>query len=158
MPFLIDGHNLIGQMLGMSLADPDDEQQLIEQLRAYLVRVHKKGVVVFDKGLPGGGGKWSNTVLEVRFAPAPKTADDVIKDRLAREKNPRGLVVVSGDRELIDAAQRAGAAVRLPSKFIHDMTATASAQTPSAKEVGLSADEVAAWEQTFRAGKPKAPR
>jgi len=157
MPFLIDGHNLIGQMPGLSLADPDDEQQLIEQLRAYLVRVNKKGVVVFDKGLPGGGGKWSNTVLEVRFAPAPKTADEVIKDRLAREKNPRGLVVVSGDRELIEAAQRAGAAVRTPAKFISDMTTAATAQTPSAKETGLSADEVAAWEQTFRAGKPKNP-
>ncbi len=155
MPFLIDGHNLIGQMPGLSLADPDDEQQLIEQLRAYLVRVNKKGVVIFDKGLPGGGGKWSNSVLEVRFAPAPKTADDVIKDRLAREKNPRGLVVVSGDRELVEAAQRAGAAVRRPAKFISDMTAAASAKSPSSKEVGLSAEEVADWERTFRAGKPK---
>ena len=95
MPFLIDGHNLIGQMPGARPADPDDEQHLIEQLRAYLVRVDKKGVVVFDKGLPGGAGKWSNSVLEVRFAPAPKTADDVIKDRLSRERNPRGLIVVS---------------------------------------------------------------
>ncbi len=155
MPFLIDGHNLIGQMPGLSLADPDDEQKLIEQLRAYLVRVNKKGVVIFDKGLPGGGGKWSNSQLEVRFAPAPKTADDVIKDRLLREKNPRGLVVVSGDRELVDAAQRAGAAVRLPAKFISDMTTTA--QAPSAKETGLSADEVEAWERAFRAGKPKNP-
>jgi len=155
MPFLIDGHNLIGQMPGLSLADPDDEQHLIEQLRAYLVRVNKKGVVIFDKGLPGGGGKWSNNLLEVRFAPAPKTADDVIKERLLREKNPRGLVVVSGDRELVQAAQRAGAAVRLPAKFISDMAAAASAQTPSAKEVGLSAAEVEAWERAFRAGKPK---
>jgi uncharacterized protein len=155
MPFLIDGHNLIGQMPSLSLADPDDEQKLIELLRAYLVRVNKKGVVIFDKGLPGGGGKWSNNVLEVRFAPAPKRADDLIKDRLVRERNPRGLVVVSADREVIEAAQRAGAAVRLPAKFISDLTAAAAAQTPSAKEVGLSADEVADWEQTFRAGKPK---
>src|SRR5690349_6227976 len=102
MPYLIDGHNLIGQMPGLSLADPDDEQRLIAQLRAYLSRVNKKATVIFDKGLPGGGGKWSTPALEVRFAPHPKTADDLIKDRLLRERNPRGLVVVSGDRELIE--------------------------------------------------------
>jgi predicted RNA-binding protein with PIN domain len=153
MPFLIDGHNLIGQMPGQRLADPDDEQQLIEQLRAYLNRVNKKGTVIFDNGLPGGARQWSNAVLEVRFAPHPKTADDVIKERLARERNPRGLVVVSGDHELMAAAQRAGAAVRRPADFLRQMAAAQPA--PSAKETGLSADEVAAWEQTFRAGKPK---
>jgi len=44
---------------------------------------------------------------------APKTADDVIKDRLAREKNPYGLVVVSGDHgdlmSLSDRLRRAPA-------------------------------------------------
>ncbi|MCC7357849.1 MAG: NYN domain-containing protein [Anaerolineales bacterium] len=155
MPFLIDGHNLIGQMPGQRLADPDDEQHLIEQLRAYLVRVGKKGVVIFDKGLPGGAGKWSNNVLEVRFAPAPKTADDVITDRLRRDRNPRGLIVVSADHALIEAAQRAGAAVRSPARFLADMAGAAKSETPNPKEVGLSADEVADWERAFRAGKPR---
>ena len=82
MPYLIDGHNLIGQTPGLRLSDPDDEQQLIEMLRAYLVRLGKKGTVVFDKGLPGDASHWSNSVLEVRLAPHPKTADDVIRSRL----------------------------------------------------------------------------
>ena len=35
---LIDGHNLIGQTPGLSLADPNDEQKLIVMLRKYAAR------------------------------------------------------------------------------------------------------------------------
>jgi len=33
MPYLIDGHNLIAQMPGFSLSDPDDEARLVLRLR-----------------------------------------------------------------------------------------------------------------------------
>ena len=35
MPILIDGHNLIGRMSTLTLADPDDEWQLVALLLAY---------------------------------------------------------------------------------------------------------------------------
>ncbi len=35
MPILIDGHNLIGRMPALSLADPDDERQLLALLLSY---------------------------------------------------------------------------------------------------------------------------
>ena len=148
MPFLIDGHNLIGQMPDLSLADPDDEQKLIERLRAYLVKVSKKGTVIFDKGLPGGASKWSNSVLEVRFAPHPKKADEVIKERLKRERNPKGLTVVSSDNEVIAAARQAGASVLRSAEFAAKMAARPA--VPRKKEVGLSPEEVAAWEEEFK--------
>lgn len=151
MPFLIDGHNLIGQMPGLDLDDPDDEQKLIELLRAYLVRVNKAGTVVFDRGLPGGAGKWSNNVLEVRFAQHPRRADDLIKDRLRKERNPRGLVVVSADREVMDAAQHAGAEVRRPNEFVRQMLARPKTARP--KEAGLTPAEVEAWEKEFQVRK-----
>jgi predicted RNA-binding protein with PIN domain len=151
MPFLIDGHNLIGQMPGLDLDDPDDEQKLIELLRAYLVRVNKTGTVVFDRGLPGGGGKWSNNVLEVRFAQHPKRADDLIKDRLRKERNPRGLGVVSADREVMDAARQAAAEVRRPVEFARQMRERPKTTPP--KEAGLTAAEVEAWEKEFSSRK-----
>jgi hypothetical protein len=148
MPFLIDGHNLIGQTPGLSLDDPDDEQKLIELLRKYLARIQKKGAVIFDKGLPGGGNKWSNATLDVRFAPAPKTADDVIKERLRHEKNPRGLTVVTSDRELAEAAKHAGAEVKDSQTFAAEMLAPPPRSAE--KEKGLSASEVAEWEALFK--------
>ena len=154
MPFLIDGHNLVPHIRGLRLDDPDDEQKLIALLRAYLVRVDKKGVVFFDKGVPGGAGNWSNNVLEVRFAPAPRTADDLIRDRLVKERNPRGLVVVSADRAVVTAARRAGAIVQHPAEFAEQLVEPAKKEQP--KEAGLSADEVAEWEKAFRA--PRTPK
>jgi hypothetical protein len=151
MPYLIDGHNLIGHMPGLRLDDPDDEQKLIERLRMYLVRVGKTGTVIFDKGLPGGAAKWSNTMLEVRFAPQPKTADEVIRQRLEREKNPRGLVVVSADRDVQVAAKRAGAIVKHSAEFAREVLAPPAAT--SQKEKGLSKEEVEAWEKEFLQGK-----
>lgn len=151
MPYLIDGHNLIGHTPGLRLDDPDDEQKLIEKLRAYLSREHKTGAVIFDKGLPGGASKWSNSILEVRFAPHPKTADDVIRERLRKEKNPRGLVVVTADRDVQIAAQRAGAAVKHSSEFARALLAPPVGATQ--KETGLTKDEVEAWEKEFLEGK-----
>ena len=148
MPFLIDGHNLIGQTPGLRLDDPDDEQKLIVLLRNYLARAQKKGAVIFDRGLPGGASKWSSTSLDVRFAPAPKTADEVILERLRREKNPRGLIVVTSDHDLANAARHAGASVKDSAAFAREMLAPPSA--PKQKETGLSAAEVEAWEQEFK--------
>jgi predicted RNA-binding protein with PIN domain len=148
MPFLIDGHNLIGQTPGLRLDDPDDEYKLVELLRRYLVRVKKKGMVIFDRGLPGGASKWSNPVLEVRFAPSPKTADEVLLEWLRKDKNPRGLTVITSDVEVANAARRAGAAVQNSSVFAREMLAQ-PVLTPQ-KEKGLSATEVEAWENEFK--------
>ena len=148
MPFLIDGHNLIGQMPGLRLDDPDDEPKLIELLRAYLARVRKTGTVVFDQGLPGGAGKWSNNLLEVKFVPRPKTADEAIADRLRKAHNPRGLIVVTSDAEVARVAQHVGAQVRDSAAFAREVLAAPAA--PAKKETGLSAGEVEEWEKLFK--------
>ena len=147
MPYLIDGHNLIGQTPGLSLADPDDERQLVELLRAYLVRTRKKGTVVFDNGQPGGSGNWSNNVLEVVFARASRSADDLIRQRLQSDHNPRGLTVVSGDQAVAQAAQAAHARVQSAAEFARQMTSHPPALQK--KQDGLTKDEVLEWERLF---------
>ena len=151
MPYLIDGHNLIGQTPGLRLSDPDDEQQLVVLLRRYLVRTHKKGTVIFDNGQPGGSGGWSNSVLEVRFAPAAGSADALILERLAKSKNGRGLILVSDDQRLVQAAQRAGASVRASRDFARELLS--GSEPLRKKEAGLTAAEVEAWEKEFKRGK-----
>jgi predicted RNA-binding protein with PIN domain len=148
VPYLIDGHNLIGQTRGLSLADPDDEQKLVVLLRAYLVRTGKKGTVIFDNGQPGGSGGWANNVLKVVFAPAAGSADASILSRLEKNRDGRGLVLVSDDQRLVAAARRAGASVRASGEFARDMLSGPARAYK--KEEGLSAAEVAAWEKEFK--------
>jgi uncharacterized protein len=147
MPFLIDGHNLIGHMPGLRLDDPDDEQKLIELLRAYLARARKTGTVFFDQGLPGGAGKWSTSSLEVKFIPRPKIADEAIADRLRKAHNPRGLTVVTSDAEVARVAKHVGALVRDAAAFARDVLTVPRA--PEQKQTGLSPAEVEEWEALF---------
>jgi predicted RNA-binding protein with PIN domain len=146
MPYLIDGHNLIGQTPGMSLADPDDEWKLVVALRAFLVRSRKKGTVVFDNGQPGGSDHWSNNVLEVVFA--RDSADEVFRRRLAHEQNPGGLMVVSSDLAVAQAAKAARARVQSSAVFAREMLSHPSSLQK--KDAALSEDEVLAWEKEFR--------
>jgi hypothetical protein len=148
MPFIIDGHNLIGQMPGLSLADPDDEQKLVMLLRGYLLRARKKGTVVFDRGQPTGQGSLSNSTLTVRFARPPRTADEVIVELVRADRNPRGLTVITSDARLQAAVRERGATVREAASFARAMSATPA--RPSQKEQGLTSAEVEVWEQEFR--------
>jgi len=152
MPYLIDGHNLIGQTPGLSLADPDDELKLIVLLRAYLMRSHKRGTVIFDNGQPGGSGHWSNHVLEVVFVRPSRSADDLIRQRLSREKNPGGLTVVSSDQAVVQAAQAARARVQSSAEFARQMTS----QPPTSREKQdgiMTKDEIVEWEKLFKKGR-----
>lgn len=148
MPYLIDGHNLIGQTPGLSLADPDDERQLVVLLRAFMVRARKTGTVVFDNGQPGGAASWSNNVLKVVFARAAQSADDWIRRRLSTEKNPRGLIVVSSDQAVVRSAQAAHAQVQSSAEFAR-LVLKAPSKAPR-KEIELTEEEVLAWEKEFR--------
>ena len=112
MPIIIDGHNLIGKLSGLSLQDPDDEEQLIRLLTSYQARTGKKVTVVFDPGssfaLPQSrqvGG------IRVVFAPQGSNADVVIARRVLRNRNPRSWSVVTSDRALAEAVAREGARV-----------------------------------------------
>jgi len=148
MPFLIDGHNLIGQMPGLRLDDPDDEQKLVALLRAYLARVKKSGTVVFDRGLLGPQPKLSSRALQVRFAHPPRTADEVIVELVRQERNPRGLTVISSDARVRALARQAGAIVQDSAAFARAVLA--APPLPAQKEKGLSPTEVEAWEQEFK--------
>ncbi len=148
MPYLIDGHNLIGQTPELSLSDPDDERKLVELLRAFMVRSRKKGTVIFDNGQPGGSGNWSNSMLEVVFARGPHSADDLIRRRLINEVNPRGLVVVSGDQAVARAAQAAHARVQSSAEFARQMSR--QTQILGKKAGDLTKNEVLQWEKEFK--------
>jgi predicted RNA-binding protein with PIN domain len=50
MQYLIDGHNLIPKVPGLSLSDPDDEEQLINKLSGWARISRQKIIVFFDRG------------------------------------------------------------------------------------------------------------
>ena len=150
MPVLIDGHNLIGRLPDISLADRDDEAQLVSRLQAYAGRTGKRLTVVFDRGLPGGQSRaLSGGRVEVVFAPTGRNADRVLIERVRRSRNPRGLTVVTSDREVIEAARQRGARVTHSEAFVGELEPAPAAPGGGKEDVHLSPEEVEAWLELF---------
>jgi uncharacterized protein len=153
MPILIDGHNLIGRMPALSLADPDDERQLVILLLAYRRRTRKSLTVVFD---PGGAFALGETRkqggVEVVFAPHGSSADQVIVRRLRRSHDRAGITVVTSDRELAGQAYHYGARVKSAEDFAAELSAPAG-DGSERPEPPLSPAELQTWLALFEGRK-----
>ncbi|MCS6843289.1 MAG: NYN domain-containing protein [Caldilineales bacterium] len=123
MKLLVDGHNLIGAMPDIDLADPDDEWQLVQRLRSYAAAKHAAVTVVFDSG-PGPAPTWhlSGGGVDVRFAPPGLSADAVIVQLLRREKHPSAVTVVTNDLALAGQVRSAGGQVRSATQFAAELS------------------------------------
>jgi len=152
---LIDGHNLIGQTPGLSLADPNDEQKLIVMLRQYAARKNARLVVVFDSGNPGGKSKeLSGGNVTAIFAGAHTIADRILMERIRELKSSGDWIVVSSDREVQQAAQQRKMNVWNSAEFARRMGPAPqrddSMEPPTAKDSGLTQSEVDEWLQVFK--------
>ena len=149
MPFLIDGHNLIGRLPDINFDDPDDEARLVMRLRSYSARTGKRVTVAFDRGLPGERSALSGGGVEVIFASVGyNTADSILRERVRRARDPRGLTVVTSDHEVIAAARARGARVMRSEKFAPQLSVPFPADDGK-KDVHLSAKEVEEWLDIF---------
>ncbi len=155
MPYLIDGHNLIGQLPDLSLTDPDDEAKLVLKLIGFVARTGKKVVVVFDHGLPGGKSKMSTHSVEVVFASNPGDADSIMKGRIAKAKDTAQWTVVSNDHAVLDAAKARGMKTVRSRDFaplLNDTTQrkqVAKRAGGEASDVYVSPQEVEEWLKVF---------
>ena len=155
MQWLIDGHNLIGQMPTLRLDDPNDEAKLVEYLRRYRARTGHRLTVIFDAGpeyrvaeTKKSGG------VTVQFAPHGQTADQMIVRRLRQVKNPQGWGVVSSDRAVQQAARQARVRVLAAREFVQQLLQSSPAAPEddrgSQVEVKLSPEEIDDWLKLFK--------
>jgi uncharacterized protein len=157
LSYLIDGHNLIPKVRGLSLRSIDDEMQLIERLQVYC-RVEKRSVeVYFDKAPPGRGGTRRFGRVTAHFIREGQTADHAISQRLRRlKKGAANWTVVSSDRQVQAEARSVQAQILSSEEFARRMeTAEAKPETEEpGRDKSLSEDEVEEWLRIFRSGKP----
>ncbi len=110
MPYIIDGHNLIGKLSSIDLQDIDDEIQLINILEKYFRKIRKKAFLFFDRGNLHQNNNFSYAFLQVKFVKPPITADEAIIQKLEQMKgNARNYTVISSDNWVSQRSQRMGA-------------------------------------------------
>lgn len=158
MTYLIDGHNLIPRLPGMSLDQLDDEQELINLLAIFSARTGRQVEVYFDQGQVYSQRDYQRNRVHVHFVRKPMIADTAIISRLLGiGKAARNYTVVSGDHEIQTRARRLGAAILSSAEFAKHLLANSgsgekgSSDTQTQKEK----DDIQEWLELFSKGKKK---
>jgi len=154
MPYLIDGHNLIPHIPGLTLDDPDDEMELVQRLQAFCRQQHKTAEVYFD---PGPAGYTVTAQRSRKFGPVsahfvqPGTsADTAIEQRLGQlGRSARNWTVVSSDRQVQAAAHAVHSTVISSEAFARLIAQIVAREGNSAKREGLAPEEVQRWLDFF---------
>jgi len=160
MPFLIDGHNLIGQMPDLSLSDPHDEDKLIARLKQFADRANKRVTVVFDPNPADatpriGAGRIRAGNVTAHYAPPGSKADDLIRMMVGEIKDKQGWIVVTSDAAVANFTRMTGVRVESSTDFIQRLRAAVS-DRPSAEKPQAGAREIDNWADVFKEPAPSA--
>jgi len=151
MAIIIDGHNLIAQLPGISLSDPEDEEKFIKLLQEYC-RLRRKTVeVYFDRAPAGYAGKEKRGLVQAIFVPSGTIADEAIMARLKKlGKRAKNVQVVSSDRQVQQAARALHATVITSDEFVKEWQILLAEEPDlDPRNQPLSQEEVEAWEELF---------
>jgi predicted RNA-binding protein with PIN domain len=151
MPYIIDGHNLIGQLADISLDDPNDEALLAQKLAGFAARTGKRCVVVFDYGLPAGKSRMSTRSVQIVFASARSSADRVMMERINKTPDPQNWIAVTSDHDVAETARKRRMGVMTSLEFADLLAAPPKpvVDEGEAADVSLSSDEVDEWLDLF---------
>jgi predicted RNA-binding protein with PIN domain len=153
MPYIIDGHNLIPKVPGLSLQQMDDEQHLVEMLQEFCRRQRKQVEVYFDNAAPGGVRARNLGLVTTRFVRQGTTADSAIRRRLVNlGRAARNWSVVSSD-QAVQAEARAAQAQVISSDTFARLLSRALDESwvdqGDAADTALNPEEVDDWLQLF---------
>ena len=152
MPYLIDGHNLIGKIPSLNLDDLDDEKELIQMLQRYCQEMGKDAEVYFDHSASGHARAQVHGRVTARFVRSGETADQAMARHLKRLGNAAAnWTVVSSDREVLSAAKRSRARVLSSENFSQELLAE-NTSAGSAVSPAISNDEIDDWLKLFGEG------
>lgn len=155
MQYLIDGHNLIPKVHGLSLSQIDDEEKLIAMLREFCRLTQASVDVYFDRA---GSGKLETHHfgrVTAHFVPPSTTADDTIIRHIRKTgKSVRNWVLVTSDNR-IQVEARACHMNILPSEEFAVILQSAldnPGYSPDEEDSLMTDIEIDAWLEIFRRG------
>lgn len=153
MPYLVDGHNLIPKIPGLSLKSFDDEEQLIKLLQDFCRVLRKPVEVYFDGAPPGQARQQRHGQVTAIFVRQGLTADAAIRQRLLKlGKAASQWTVVSSDHAVQDAARLVRAQALSAEEFsrlLQNSLAAGPAQPGRGHPPEMSPSELAEWMSLF---------
>jgi predicted RNA-binding protein with PIN domain len=153
MPYLIDGHNLIPKIPGLSLKEIDDELLLIQRLQRFSQQTGKRLEVFFDNAPAGQSGTRDYGNVRAHFVRQGTTADHAIKKRLSQlGRSAHNWTVVSSDRGVQASARALHARVIPSSDFARGLALTHEGEPVNPEtdpDLSLNQEDVRDWLEFF---------
>ena len=154
MNTIIDGHNLIAKIPGLSLSMVDDEQRLLTLLNLYGEFERGKLEVYFDGAPAGQAGSQNFGRVRAHYISQSQPADDAIIARLLKlGKAARTWRVVTSDHRVQAAAREVHAQVIRSEDFAPQLLGAIQSQrrqTEKSRYRPLSPSEVDEWLAVFK--------
>jgi predicted RNA-binding protein with PIN domain len=159
MPLIIDTMNVL-HVTGV--LPPDlaglDVGDLAELIRLSRYRTQQASLVCDGTGAPGVKAGRAG-LITIRFSGKGRSADDVIREMVARSSTPRRLLVVTSDNAVLRAARRRRCDVITSDSFLKQIAADVrDADRPLRKKLpskpaatSMSAEQVNKWIDIFNA-------
>lgn len=139
--FIIDGHNLIPKIRGLTLEALDDEEKLLGLLQEFSRVKGKEVEVFFDGAPPGYAGMRTYGTIRAHFVSKKSEADEAIRVFLHGLGNrARNCTVVSSDHKVQAYARERRATVMTSEAFAELLAeATEVARAAAAQKAALEA-------------------
>lgn len=151
--YVIDGHNLIPKIQGLSLSDIDDENQLIQLLITYCQRTRSKVTIFFDGAEYNQHGWKRSGAVTAHFVTKRSSADAAIHAFLvAHRREISNYQVVSSDRQVQTDARAFHARVISAETFSEQLLrviAHRDSKGSGQVEEAISEEEILEWETLF---------
>ncbi len=116
--YFIDGNNLIGKIPSLQKKLKSDKifvrEQLVVQIDRAFGNSHNKITLFFDGFI---NGVINSSKAKIVYSDS-RPADLVIKDEIDRSKNPRNIIVVSSDHEVINYGKKSSCETMTSEDFI----------------------------------------
>ena len=161
MTYLIDGHNLIPHVDGLSLDQLDDEDGLVTLLVDFSIKRICQVEVYFDRGQVNSEREYRRGRVHVHFVPPPMIADSGILSRLLGiGKAAKNYIVVTSDQNVQTRAHRIGATVLSSQKFAQLLKNTGEKKVQGRQEQkpAKNENEIDEWMKLFSRGKSEHPK
>jgi predicted RNA-binding protein with PIN domain len=155
MAYLIDGNNLLGRIAPHELREPAGREGLVARLLAFQRVTRARIHLVFD-GNPDVSPTdiVVNPKFTIHYPGEGGSADDVIRDMIARQTDRRRFYVVSSDRAIRDEAKKKGLAPVTSEVFARELKAAIKEgrkRRELEKRVVIPTGlEVDLWDEVFR--------
>jgi len=150
---LVDGHNLVPKIKGLTLKMLDDEMELIQVLREFSRLTRKKIEVYFDNAPIDRAGSRKFGTITAHFIRVGLTADEAIINRIKKMgPKARNVKVVSSDRHILHQVQSFQAGTITSDIFAKEIEKVLSASPSGGKPdpEKLSEEEIENWLNLFK--------